>query len=289
MLPITESYSPINEFGRPGTKLKAVKGIVMHYTASKGAPAKNIDSYFDRLADQNPNDDVADRYASAHLSVDDTSIYATIPFKKEVAEMAYHTGSKTYTPEAKAQLGTYPNNCTVGIEMCIDINGRITEKTFQNAADLAAHLCKMHGLTEKNLWTHKGVVGWKDCPLPWVQNPSEFARFKAEVAKRLKGTAPAPAPKPAPVPAKPAPAKKWDLADVTLRRGDKGSNVLAMQKALCAAYFYPDRGATNHGCDGDFGTKTENAVKRFQSVHQHPADGIFGSKTRQALENLLNK
>jgi N-acetylmuramoyl-L-alanine amidase CwlA len=263
-----------------------VKGIVYHYTASPGAPAKNIDSFFDRLAQQNPNDNVDDHYASAHFSVDDTSIYATIPYKSGVAEMAYHVGSKTYTAEALKKLGSYPNNCTIGIEMCIDKNGNITEKTFQNAADLGAFLCKMHGLTEADLWTHKGVVGWKDCPLPWVKKPSEFERMKAEVAKRLK---PAPAPAPKPV-VKPAPVKaKVNLPSVVLKRGDKGANVLALQKALVTVGFAPNKDAKDKGCDSSFGPATESALKKFQAKYSLVADGIYGPKAETKLEALINK
>jgi hypothetical protein len=190
---IRQLLIPLNEFSRPGIKLKAVKGIVMHYTGSPSAPAINIVNYFGRLSQQNPHDNIADRYASAHYSVDDNEAILAIPEN----EMAYHVGSTSYTPEALKRLSSYPNNCTIGIEMCIDAKGNITEKTFQNAAELAAMLCKKYGLTENDIWTHKGVVGWKDCPLPWVNKPSEFIRFKQEVAKRLK---PQPQPQPAPQP-----------------------------------------------------------------------------------------
>lgn len=180
MLPITKDYLPINKFSRPGIKLKAKKGIVMHYTASPGAPAKNIGKYFAGLAAQNPNDDIKDTYAGAQYSVDRTSIYNNIPND----EMAYHCGSKTYTKEALAQLGSYPNNCTVGIEMCIEKDGSIHEDTFNNAVDLVVYLIKEEGFPN-SIWTHKGIVGWKDCPLPWVKNPSEFERFKKAVNDKL--------------------------------------------------------------------------------------------------------
>lgn len=93
--------------------------------------------------------------------------------------------------------------------------------------------------------------------------------------------------KPAP---KPQPKKdKYYLPNKVLRKGMKGSDVLAMQKALSAAYFYPDKGAKNNGCDGIFGSKTESALKRFQSVHANPVDGMYGQKTRNALDRIINK
>ncbi|MGC5773356.1 peptidoglycan recognition protein family protein [Paenibacillus pabuli] len=125
MLQITKDYIPVNKYSRAGLKLKAKRGIVMHYTALPGASAENISKYFASLAQQVGTG----RYASAHYSVDRTSIYNSLPDD----ELAYHCGSETYTKEALIQLGTYPNNSTVGIEMCIEKDGSIHENTFKRS------------------------------------------------------------------------------------------------------------------------------------------------------------
>jgi len=83
--------------------------------------------------------------------------------------------------------------------------------------------------------------------------------------------------------------KKITLPNKTLKRGDRGNDVLAVQKALASLSFYPDKNAPNYGCDGIYGPKTENAVSRFQSVYVGDVDGIYGPKTKAALEKLLNK
>lgn len=75
----------------------------------------------------------------------------------------------------------------------------------------------------------------------------------------------------------------------TLRRGDQGDDVLQMQKDLCKAYFYPDKAAADKGCIGIFGPKTEDAVRRFQSVHMSSVDGVFGPNTRAALYKVIGK
>jgi peptidoglycan hydrolase-like protein with peptidoglycan-binding domain len=62
-----------------------------------------------------------------------------------------------------------------------------------------------------------------------------------------------------------------------LARGDTGGNVTKLQQMLAAAGFDPG------GIDGDFGPKTQAAVKRFQSAHQLSADGVVGPKTLAAL------
>jgi len=62
-----------------------------------------------------------------------------------------------------------------------------------------------------------------------------------------------------------------------LARGDKGSNVTKLQQMLAAA------GCDPGGIDGDFGPKTQAAVKRFQAAHQLATDGVVGPKTLAAL------
>lgn len=63
--------------------------------------------------------------------------------------------------------------------------------------------------------------------------------------------------------------KKYQLPTKTLRRGAKGNDVRILQTALNAANF--NVGAV----DGDFGRKTDDAVRRFQSVYlPREVDGI---------------
>ncbi|WP_144499056.1 peptidoglycan-binding domain-containing protein, partial [Bacillus pumilus] len=67
----------------------------------------------------------------------------------------------------------------------------------------------------------------------------------------------------------------------------KGSAVKAVQQALAAVYYYPDKGAKNNGVDGYYGPKTADAVKRFQMMHGLVADGIYGPETKSALKKAL--
>ncbi|MGX4282011.1 N-acetylmuramoyl-L-alanine amidase [Bacillus sp. JK106] len=67
----------------------------------------------------------------------------------------------------------------------------------------------------------------------------------------------------------------------------KGTAVKQIQTALAALYYYPDKGAKNNGIDGYYGSKTANAVKRFQSMYGLSADGIYGPKTKAKIEALL--
>jgi hypothetical protein len=66
-----------------------------------------------------------------------------------------------------------------------------------------------------------------------------------------------------------------------LSAGDSGSQVKTLQKALNALGH--DVGTP----DGDFGTKTQDAVIAFQQAHNLKPDGIVGTDTAQALNGAL--
>lgn len=65
-----------------------------------------------------------------------------------------------------------------------------------------------------------------------------------------------------------------------LRRGDEGNGVVLLQRALAAKGFSPG------AIDGDFGTKTDTAVRAFQAALGLGVDGVAGDDTWVALEPL---
>ena len=70
----------------------------------------------------------------------------------------------------------------------------------------------------------------------------------------------------------------------TLRKGDKGAYVEILQTDLKALDY--DLG--KYGIDGDFGSATEKAVKKFQKDHGITADGIVGKATWAALDEEVD-
>lgn len=68
-----------------------------------------------------------------------------------------------------------------------------------------------------------------------------------------------------------------------LSRGDHGSAVTAMQRALLV--WNPDC-LPRYGADGDFGGETEAAVKDFQRVSGLPVTGVYDETTRKALTGI---
>ncbi|WOD61752.1 M15 family metallopeptidase [Niallia taxi] len=75
----------------------------------------------------------------------------------------------------------------------------------------------------------------------------------------------------------------YTLPTGTYKKGSKGTAVKQIQEALNKLYFKCGT------ADGIWGAKTEDALRRFQSVHCNPVDGIYGKNTRAAMLKQLNK
>jgi peptidoglycan hydrolase-like protein with peptidoglycan-binding domain len=74
------------------------------------------------------------------------------------------------------------------------------------------------------------------------------------------------------------------LADDSLRRGDKGSEVEALQKLLKQHDCYDFDDIT-----GYFGSVTEDGVRKFQTQNGITVDGVAGSDTMDKLKSTNNK
>lgn len=72
-----------------------------------------------------------------------------------------------------------------------------------------------------------------------------------------------------------------------LRRGDYGTAVTALQQLLKArGYDLGNYGPKLDGIDGDFGKKTEDAVKAFQQASGLPVTGVYDEATRAKLTGV---
>lgn len=74
-----------------------------------------------------------------------------------------------------------------------------------------------------------------------------------------------------------------EVPDKILKRGDKGPDVKKLQDVLKQLNF--DIGTS----DGDFGPRTEAAVKMVQSMGKQPISGVFDKATYILLNSLLNQ
>lgn len=127
---------------------------------------------------------------------------------------------------------------------------------------------------QRNELKDRAFVHWGLCPYVTYTADEETLAIETAGIKSTGNTA-QDAQKPAQVTVK----VQGGVNMPTLRKGNKGLAVKVLQRFLKA------RGAKleKHGCDSDFGTETQEAVKAFQTSHNLTADGICGPLTWAAL------
>ena len=144
-------------------RTQPVRYIVMHYTANNGDTARNNCDYYHR---------VGGLQASAHYFCDE---YGAMQSVLE-CDTAWHCGARAYWhPECR-------NANSIGIEMCsrkrADGSYYILPETVVNAAALAREIMQRYGIDTDHVLRHYDVTG-KRCPMPWVDDPAQWAAFLA--------------------------------------------------------------------------------------------------------------
>lgn len=168
--------------GRPGRKITP-KALVIHWTANTNRGA-------DAVANRNYFENHPENKVSAHYIVDDWQVVQCVPED----EMAYHVGAKSYTARALKELSAYPNDCTIGIETCVNSDADFS-KTYANLVEFTASVLKRRGWDVDRLWRHYDVTG-KDCPRFFVVDATAktygfagaaagWEQFKRHVALQL--------------------------------------------------------------------------------------------------------
>jgi N-acetylmuramoyl-L-alanine amidase len=189
---IIEKLLSIHTYSRSGRRLYECRAIILHYVGIANQRALTVWNYFEKDCPRDKH------YSSAHYIIDlNGDAYHAVPDN----EIAWHCGSSTvdpvsgriYTDWARKKLRHYvydptkdsPNNCTIGIELCINQSGNFTPETLKAAVELVAKLIQDNNLNAEDIGHHNLVVGWKDCPLPWVKEPVHFEEFKDRVKEKL--------------------------------------------------------------------------------------------------------
>ena len=159
---ITVNLLEQNRYSRPGTNLKKVKNIFVHYTANPGTSAEQNRSYFANLAE------TGERSASAHFIIGyEGEILQCIPLEEE----------------AFAVKGR--NNDSVSIECCyLSEDGAFTQTTYNSLIELLAWLCGEYGLSEQDILRHYDEGG-KKCPLYYVNHEDEWEQLLEDVADAM--------------------------------------------------------------------------------------------------------
>ena len=165
-LPIQSNY-PCHTSNYTNMTQRNIKYVVMHYTGNTKDTAINNVKYYSTAANVQ---------ASAHLFVDDNSIYQSV----ELRDKAWHCGTSGTYYHAECR-----NANSIGIEMCCTAgNYTPSRTTITNAAHLCAYLCEMLNISANEVDTYvvrHYDVTHKECPRLMVRYPQEWVAFKQQV------------------------------------------------------------------------------------------------------------
>lgn len=188
---IIKKYLTINPYSRCGDIMDSVQAIAVHYYGKPLQTALACWQFF-----ENRKLGKTDYGSSQYIIGLKGEIIQTMP----ETEVAYHVGSskidpvsgKIYTDIARARFGTHytannarratPNYCMLGIE-CAHINdtGEMTKETYTALLELTRYLTNLYNLNANDVFTHKEIVGYKDCHKWFVDNPQSWSMFKYEL------------------------------------------------------------------------------------------------------------
>lgn len=151
-------YLEPNEFSRPGTELKRIKSVFVHYTANPGTSAAQNRSYFANLAD------TQERSASAHFIIGyEGELIQCIPLE----EQAYAVATR--------------NEDSISIECCyLDDDGKFTQETYDTLVHTLAWLTQEYHLSADDILRHYDCGG-KMCPLYYVEHEDAWEKLLADV------------------------------------------------------------------------------------------------------------
>ena len=144
----------------------------------------------------------------------------------------------------------------------------VSDKAYAKLIELCVDICKRNGIKELNYTgtsagnlTRHDMFANTTCPGPYLG--PKFPAIAAAVNKQLGVVA---------APAQPA--------NQNLYYGSKGEAVKDLQTDLNQLGY-------NLAVDGDFGSKTQAAVKDFQKKNKLTVDGIVGPLTEAAIDKAL--
>ena len=246
-------------------------GLVLHSVGCAQPSAKSFAGRWD-----NPSYNVA---VHGFIDADTGTVYQTMPWNFR----AWHAGGSA-------------NNTHVGVEMCessgikyrgvsdrFDVIDR--EKALKHcktaytaAVELFAYLCNKYHLDplrdgviiSHNEAGKRGVgSGHTDPEHYWTQLGAGYTMdgFRKDVKAAMGGSVT--------VAPTTAPDKTVTVKVRQLSKGMEGNDVLTLQAALIARGF----SCGTAGADGDFGSATDAALRKFQTKYNLGADGIAGNGT----------
>ena len=162
---VRQDLLTVNEWSRPGTELRTIDGVVIHYVGNPGTTAQANRNYFESLASG-----AEGTYASSHFVVGlEGEVIQCVP----LTEVAYASNER--------------NGDTVSIEVCHpDETGEFSPVTYARVVELTAWLCREFKLDPaRDVIRHYDVTG-KVCPRYYVDNPAAWDDFRTDVAAEME-------------------------------------------------------------------------------------------------------
>lgn len=162
---VQRDYLTVNEWSRPGTELKDIRGVVIHYVGNPGTTAQANRNYFESLSSG-----AEGTYASSHFVIGlKGEVIQCIP----LTETAYASNTR--------------NSDTVAIEVCHpDETGEFSPVTYARCVELTTWLCREFRLDpEEDVIRHYDITE-KVCPKYYVEHPEAWDAFRADVAAEME-------------------------------------------------------------------------------------------------------
>ena len=155
---IDEQILTINDWSRPGTKIKSLDYIVIHYLGNPKTTAQENHDYFESLKDLQ-NVSMSANYVVGlngeviHCVPDDEIAYAS----------------------------NRANKYSISIENCHpDETGKLNNATYDSLVRLTAYLAEKYELGRDQIIRHYDVTG-KDCPKYFVEHEEAWTAFLDDV------------------------------------------------------------------------------------------------------------
>lgn len=154
-----------SKYNRPQAKIKP-RAIAWHYVGNPNTSAIANRNYFESLKSGKLNSKGKATYASSHF---------IIGLKGEILQLIPEDEKSFCTNQA--------NDYTISVECCHpDSTGKFTEETYRSMIWLGKYLMNKHGIRE-NI-RHYDVTK-KVCPKWFVDNPSEWEKFKERLEEEI--------------------------------------------------------------------------------------------------------
>ncbi len=155
---ISEQLLTINDWSRPGKKIKSLDYIVIHYLGNPKTTAQENHDYFESLKD---------------LQNISMSANYVIGLEGEIIHCV--------PDDEVAYASNQANSYSLSIENCHpDETGRLNEATYDSLVKLTAYLTDQYNLSREQIIRHYDVTG-KDCPRYYVENEDLWEQFKDDV------------------------------------------------------------------------------------------------------------